>query len=144
MSQPHRILVIANRTCACEALQDEIAARADGRGSEVLIVAPALNGRLRHLATDDERAIVQARERVAETVERLRGRGVDVRGEVGDARPFQAIQDALGEFEADELVISTWPHGRSHWLEKGLLEDVRREISIPWRHITSHYGLVTA
>jgi hypothetical protein len=43
----HRILVIANRTCPCPALLEEVARRAREREpSDVLIVAPALNSRL--------------------------------------------------------------------------------------------------
>ncbi len=41
--------------------------------------------------------------------DRLREAGINARGEVGDADPLQAIEDALRTFGADEIVISTHP-----------------------------------
>ena len=32
------------------------------------------------------------------------------------------MEDALRLFGADEIIISTHPEGRSHWLEKGIVE----------------------
>jgi len=49
MPEPHRVLVIANRTYPCPALLREIATRAtDHEAVRVLLVAPALNSRPRH------------------------------------------------------------------------------------------------
>jgi hypothetical protein len=47
-----RILVIANRTCPCPTLADEVARRASDTPIDVLVVAPALNSRLRHWVSD--------------------------------------------------------------------------------------------
>ncbi len=44
------LLVLANRTCECPALHDEIVRRAES-AQGVLVVAPALNSRLRHWAS---------------------------------------------------------------------------------------------
>src|SRR6266540_1408988 len=95
----HRILVVANETCAGRALLDELRGRV-GPGSEVLVVAPALNSRLRHIFADAE-------ERLAESIDALRAVGISARGAVGDSDPVQAIEDALFEFDASEIVIST-------------------------------------
>src|SRR4051795_12841334 len=51
-SRPRRVLVISNETVEAEILRDTIAARADR--TQVLVVAPALNTRLRHLLSDEE------------------------------------------------------------------------------------------
>jgi len=47
-----RILVVANNTCPCESLHQEIRSRSGDGNSEVLIVAPALNKRIRHYVSD--------------------------------------------------------------------------------------------
>ena len=52
----------------------------------------------------------------------MRAAGMTARGEVGDGDPLQAIEDALRTFAPDEIVISTHPEGRSHWLERGVVE----------------------
>lgn len=134
------ILVIANRTCECPALHEDIARRA-APGADVLVVAPALNSRVRHWVSDTDDAVRAARERVAAAVEELRRRGVDARGEVGDAEPLHAIEDALAKFEAEEILLSTYPPGRSHWLEKGLVDRARERFAQPVTHLVSAYGL---
>ena len=54
---------------------------------------------------------------------RCRDAGLSARGQVGDHHdPNAAIEDALREFAADEVVISTHPPERSKWLERGVVE----------------------
>ena len=74
--------------------------------AEVLVVAPALNSRLRHWLSDEDVARRRAEERVAAWLERLEQSGVRARGCVGDRDPLQAIADALPTFPADEIVIA--------------------------------------
>jgi hypothetical protein len=62
--------------------------------------------------------------------------GLAARGQVGDHHdPNTAIEDALREFPADELVISTHPPERSRWLEGGVVERARTEIPLPLTHV---------
>ena len=138
--QPRRLLVVANRTCPCRDVLDDIRSRA-GDGGEVLIVAPALNTRLRHWVSDTDGALEAARERLDRALEYLRDAGVTARGEVGDADPLLAIEDALVGFEASEIVISTWPEGQSNWLERDLIVHARERFDRPIVHLVSHYGV---
>ena len=137
-----RILVIANRTCPCLSLGDEVARRASATPTAVLVVAPALNSRLRHWVSDVDDAAAQARDRVGVAVAELRERGVRARGEVGDANPLLAIADALARFPASEIVIATHPEGQSNWLERGLIEKATARFDLPVTHLVSTYGLV--
>jgi GABA permease len=138
----HRILVIANRTCPCPVVADEVARRASDTPTDVLVVAPALNSRLRHLASDVDEAVVPARQRVELAVADLRDRGASSRGDDGDANPMVAIADALADFPATEIVIATHPRGQSHWLERGLIEKARARFDVPITHLVSGYGLI--
>lgn len=131
----HRILVIANETVGGRPLREEVAKRAQGAGTEILVVAPALNSPVRHWVSDEDGARDAAQQRVQASVARLAETGASVRGEVGDAEPLQAIEDALRTFGADEIVLSTHPEGRSHWLEQGLVEEARRRFAIPITHV---------
>ena len=135
------ILVVANRTCPCPALTDEVARRA-GNTIGVLIVAPALNTRLRHWVSDIDDAVARAHDRLEVALADLRGRGVSARGEIGDANPVLAIADALASSRASAIVIATHPPGRSNWLERGLIEKVRARFDLPVTHLVSAYGLV--
>ena len=74
--------------------------------SEVLVVAPALNSRLRRWLSDEDGARHLAGVRASATVERLERPGVHAHGQIGDGDPLQAIADALPVFAADEIVIA--------------------------------------
>jgi nucleotide-binding universal stress UspA family protein len=130
-----RILVIANETVGGSRLREEIRVRSEGYDEQVLVVCPALNSPLRHWASDEDGARVQAQERLSASLARLREAGVDAKGEVGDAEPLQAMEDALRLFGADEIIISTHPEGRSHWLEKGIVEAARERFAVPITHV---------
>ena len=140
----HRILVIANRTCPCPALLEEVARRArEHDPSDVLIVAPALNSRLRHYVSDVDAALVAARERLTLALTGLGDLGVEAEGQIGDSDPYIAIADALARFAATEMIVSTLPPGESNWLERGLLKRARDDFDVPLTHLVSRYGLAT-
>jgi hypothetical protein len=94
-----------------------------------------LNSPLKHWASDEDGARAAAQERLNRSLERLRAAGVDAKGEVGDAEPVQAMEDALRLFGADEIIISTHPEGRSHWLEKGIVDAARERFAVPITHV---------
>lgn len=130
-----RILVIANETVGGEALRDRIQERSAGYRTEVLVVSPALNTPLRHWASDEDPARAQAQERLQSSLERLERMGIQASGEIGDGDPVQAIEDALRTFGADEVIISTHPEGRSHWLERGVVTNARQRFAVPITHV---------
>jgi hypothetical protein len=130
-----RILVVANETVGGERLREEIRSRSEGFDEQVFVVCPALNSPLRHWASDEDGARVQAQERLNMSLSRLRAAGVDAKGEIGDAEPLQAMEDALRLFGADEIIISTHPEGRSHWLEKGIVDAAKERFAVPITHV---------
>jgi hypothetical protein len=130
-----RILVVANETVGGKKLLDTLRDRAEGVREEILVVTPALNSPLRHWASDEDPARADAQRRLDESLATLRQAGVNARGEVGDSEPLQALEDALRTFAPDEIVISTHPEGRSHWLEKGIVDAARERFAIPITHV---------
>jgi hypothetical protein len=78
----------------------------DLRDADVLVVAPALNSRLRHWLSDEDGARRRAARRADACVEQLERGGAHASGRVGDPDPLQAIADALPTFPADEVVIA--------------------------------------
>jgi hypothetical protein len=130
-----RILVIANETVGGGPLREEIRRRSEGYDEQVFVVSPALNSPLRHWASDEDNARAQAQKRLSASLTRLREVGIDAKGEVGDAEPLQAMEDALRLFGADEIIISTHPEGRSHWLERGIVQAARERFAVPITHV---------
>jgi hypothetical protein len=130
-----RILVIANETVGGGPLREQIKQRSSGYETTVLVVSPALNSPLRHWASDEDPARAAAQQRLEASLQRLRENGIEASGEVGDAEPLQAIEDAVRTFGPDEIIISTHPEGRSHWLERGVVIGARERFAVPITHV---------
>jgi hypothetical protein len=131
----HRILVIANETVGGAELLSLLGTKAEGVAEEMLLVCPALNSRVRTWTSDEDPARAEAQERLDSCLARLAAAGVSARGEIGDGDPLQALEDALREFPADEIIVSTHPPGRSHWLEQGVVEQARHRYDVPITHV---------
>jgi len=132
----HRLLVIANETVVGGALIEEIRNRTRGRQSAILVVTPALTAsRAAHWASDVDEAMELARQRLELSLIEIERQGLKARGEIGDSDPNVAIEDALGGFPADEIVISTHPPERSRWLEQGVVERAREQVDLPITHV---------
>jgi len=130
----HRVLVIANETVGGEELRAALEERA-ARKPEVRVVCPILPSRAHYLASDIDRELGQARERLAQTLVWAREHGLEATGDVSQEPPLGAAADALRTFAADEVIVSTHPPARSRWLEAGLVERLRAELDIPVQHV---------
>jgi hypothetical protein len=130
-----RILVVANETVAGAALRNAIRQAAEGARTNVLVVSPALNTPLKHWMSDEDGARSAAENRLGRSIGELERLGISARGEVGDADPLQAIEDALRTFGADMIIISTHPEGRSNWLERGVVSGARERFAVPLIHV---------
>ena len=128
------ILVVSNQTLGGQELKDELLRRGEPRPT-LRVVAPILTTRTHYVTTDIDREREQARVRLESTLAWARERGFECTGEVGDQNPFTAIEDQLRRYGADEILISTHIAKRSHWLEAGLVERVRDEVTIPVTHV---------
>lgn len=131
-----RVLVVANRTLQGEDLEAIVRGHAE-RGAELRVLVPILVSRVRYIASDVDRELEEAHERLAAALAWAHDAGFDASGAVGDPIvALGAIEDELRRFAADEVVISTLPRGKSNWLETGILERLREELDIPITHVT--------
>jgi hypothetical protein len=133
--EEHRVLVVANETVGGSQLLETIRERIAGRDARVLVVCPALNSPLRHWASDEDDARQKAQERLDASLATMQGVDIQASGEIGDGDPIQAIEDALRTFRPDELIVSTHPVGKSHWLERGVVEKARERFALPVTHV---------
>ena len=131
----YRVLVVANETVGGSALLGRLQERAGDRNVLVLVVCPALNSPLRHWASDEDDARQKAQERLDASLGAMQAAGIQASGEIGDGDPIQAIEDSLRTFRPDELVLSTHPPGKSHWLERGVVEKARERFALPVTHV---------
>jgi hypothetical protein len=135
-SAPRRLLVVANETATADTLGTMIrSVVGSSEDAEVLVVAPALNSRIRYWLSDDDWARKLAMERVQLCVHQLLQEGILAEGMVGDADPLQAIEDALRAFPAEALVVSTHPEGRSNWLARDMIVKAEERFGLPVTHL---------
>jgi hypothetical protein len=130
-----RVLVVANETVGGEELMDALCEIALAGQARFHAVAPALNSRLKTWTSDEDPARAAAQQRLEATLQRLRDVGIEADGEVGDADPLVAVEDAVRTLRPTEIVVSTHPAGRSNWLERGVVAALRDRYDIPVTHV---------
>src|SRR5688572_1582993 len=132
----YRVVILANEVIGDEALVQEILRHTKGREAEVRIVAPATVKSPLDLATGDvDDDIDEARRRLDASIDALQRHGIKASGDVGEADPNLALEDALRLFRADEVIIVVHPRERQTWLEQDVVDRARRELTVPITYI---------
>ena len=121
------VLVLANETVLSSALLDRIRARAAQGPASFLIVAPQ----------SDALARPEADRRLRRALSDLRSEGIDAHGQVVHPDPFTAALEAIYDERVDEIIVSTFPRERSGWLQRDLIERLRRETGLAVDHVVS-------
>jgi hypothetical protein len=129
-----KIIALVAEPISGEALKSAVG-RDTAEEAEVLVIAPALNTKLRFWTSDPDEAIARAEEVEQETVERLDEEGIDAAGDTGESDPLLAIQDALQIYPADEIVLCTHGSGERNWQEEGVVDEARKRFGKPVTHL---------
>ena len=137
--EAYRVLVIADESCVDPQFAGQVAAHAEGRAVDVLVIAPAIGSRLARW-TGDESAHADARKHLDDTVAALARAGISARGETGADDPLQAADDGLREFPAHEIVFVTKPGTGTDWVEKGVVETAKKRYDVPVTHVALPVG----
>ena len=136
MSEPRKVLVVANETVTGQPLIDAVKRRADAGPIEVHVICPQNQPQHGYVIYDDT-IRGAAENRLAMTLAQLREVGVAATGDVEDPDPYSAIMDAVGERDYDEIVISTHPDTRSGWLRSDLIGRVQASTDMPVHHVVA-------
>lgn len=132
-----RVLVVANRTAATQALQAAVRERAArGPCAFTLLVPNAAHGL--HRVVDPEDQGATEAEAVLDLALPLleEAAGDRVEGMVGDPEPLAAIHDAVNVRGFDEIILSTLPKRMSRWLRLDLPHKVAG-LGIPVTTVTA-------
>lgn len=104
-----RLLVVLGEPLEDQAALDAIAAAAAGseveEPAQTLLLSPASVGFLDRWASDLEGARREAQRRLVLSVASLAKAGVVAEGRVGDEDLVQAVEDQLGSFPAEEVIL---------------------------------------
>jgi hypothetical protein len=121
------VLVVANRTAASDELIETLRRRAERGPTRFTLLVPADPG---HRA--------EGQERLAGALERMRAAGLEVEGKLGvDSNPMFALCEEWDPARFDEIVISTFPSGVSHWMNLDLPQRVARFTDAPVEHVVA-------
>ena len=127
-SEPTRhVLVVANETVGERKLIESLERRSTQTPHRFTVISPQ--------GGKEPEAVALAKDRLQHTIKVLRQAGLNVVGQVMDPDPFTSIMNALQYHPADEIIISTFPGGRSAWLRGDLIARVRKETGKPVEHI---------
>jgi hypothetical protein len=131
-----RILVVTTAPLRSENLRERLRNHPGSEGSEVRVVGPAVDiSPLDWLTNDEGDARDEAADRALEAGRAVAPEAESVEAEVGDTDPTQAIEDALGTFTADELLLITHREDDSGWLEQGTAEEALERFNLPVTHV---------
>jgi hypothetical protein len=120
-----RTLVVANQTVGGEPLIGMLKGKAAESRHRFIVICPQGG------AGDGG----DSNERLAHVLQRLDEEGMMAIGQVSEADPFTAIQNALRFYAVDEIVISTFPSTRSGWLRSDLINRVRQTTGKDVQHV---------
>jgi hypothetical protein len=131
-----RVLVVTTIPVEESLLQEHLRERG-GDDAEVRIVAPAADvSPLEWLANDEDDARADAERVARETAGAIEEEATAVEAGVGDSDPVKAIEDALREFPADEVVIVTRTGEEAGWLERDAATDADERFGVPVTHLS--------
>ena len=138
-----KVLIVANETAGGSHLRHEVQRLIKEGADAFTLVVPATHPRGTATWTEGE-ARALAQERMERAIESLRDLDATFRGMVGTERPMDAVMDALRSAHYDEIIVSTLPHGVSHWLRMDLPARVARYSSLPVHHIVAELEPATS
>lgn len=126
-----RLLVATGAAVADVSLLPVLVRELLDAASEILVVAPALPGRLEFWASDTDRARYQADARLDAVLGQMKEMDVAAEGRVGDDTPLTAFDDAVRNFRPDHILIALRGPQDAGWQERGLVDQVRERFGLP-------------
>jgi nucleotide-binding universal stress UspA family protein len=143
MADKAKVLVVANRTAGSPELLDALRERADDGPAEFHLVVPA-SPRGASWMFDMNSGHDAAEHDLEGALARIRARGIEVEGEVGDPDPTAAASDSAHAGSYDEVIVSTLPQHLSKWLKLDVTRKIAHSTGLPVTHVVAHSGSKSA
>ena len=135
MAEPANVLVVAHQTAATAPLLDAVRERTQQSAAVFHLLVPRQPRGLDKVLDPEDHGQEQARRVLEDALPKLsEAAGTEVTGDLGNADPLDAIQDAVNLGDYDEIIISTLPLGVSRWLKLDLISKARA-LGLPVTHV---------
>jgi len=99
--------------------------------ARVRVIAPVSKVSPLEWLTNDEDAKRAEAQEVADHAAEAVGDMAPADAEIGDSDPVQAVEDALREFPADEILMVIGPKDERSWLEQGSVSEAIGRFGVP-------------
>ena len=132
--QKASVLVVANRTAGSDELLEALRERAARGPATFHLVVPSTARGVSWVA-DMNAGTTAAEHDLEGALERLRGAGLEVDGQIGDPDPVAAVQDAANQGSYDEMIVSTLHKHVSRWLKLDLPSKAAHATGLPVTHV---------
>jgi hypothetical protein len=135
-----KVLVLASEPISADQLRSALDSGADSDldDIEVRIVAPALHASaFQFWISDADEAISKADAVWRSSVDELGAAGVRAEGDIGEADPMQAVEDALASFDADRIILFTHPGSAQRYREDIDEDELEQRFGRPVKHIST-------
>ena len=120
-SDPRRVLIVAHKTAATDALLDAVRERAQRGPCVFTLLVPNTTHGMHKVVDSGDLDEDEAQEVLATAVPLLcEAAAAPVAAIIGDADPMAAVQDALNLHGFDEVIVSTLSARLSRWLHLDL------------------------
>lgn len=131
METPARILLVAHRTAATQALYNAVRDRAKLGECEFSLVVPRP-----YFDRDTEEAEITL-DLALPFLERAARAHIE--GSVGPEDPMEAVRELHDRSPFDEVIVSTLPVHLSKWLHRDLPHRITRELGLPVTVVTASH-----
>jgi hypothetical protein len=144
MAEPANVLVVAHQTADTDRLLAAVRERAQHSPAKFHLVVPRQPHGMHKLVDPEETGQDDAQQVLAEALPKLSdAAGSEVTGNLGDADPSCAIQDAVNLGNFDEIIISTLPKRVSRWLKLDLVSKTKG-LGLPVTHVEADESPIEA
>jgi hypothetical protein len=126
-----KLLVLATETIPEDDVREIVEANED-EGAEVLVLTPAVvDSPLKFWVSDIDAARVSAKATADELASEFEDAGASVEGQVGDADPRMAIEDAMRTFDPDRVLVVKHPSDDEAYREDSLTDHLIETVDVP-------------
>lgn len=120
-----RVLVVVDDACTAPGLCPSVRAFTRETPIEAFVITPAHDTPATQWYVDEDAARADATHRLRTCLACLARNGIRANGELSDPDPIEAIDDALHQFPADEIVFVSAPQRPSTWLHQNVIDRAR-------------------